>query len=404
MDEYKGIDYLKKKLAQKYVRANQRYNFYEMKYIVKDLGISTPPDLRRWFNVLGWCGTAVDNIADRISFRTFEHDIFGMNEIYAANNADILFDSGILGALITACDFVYITKDNDGFPQMRIIDGRHATGIIDPVTYLLKEGYAVLETDQWNRPTMEAYLLPYRTDIYVNGKFEMSMTHEAPAPLLVPIIYRPDAVRPFGHSHISRACMSLVQSAVRTAKRSEIAAEFFSFPQRYVLGMDPDADKMDKWKVTMSSLLQIDKDEDGDHPTVGQFAQQSMAPHLDQLRMFAGLFAGETGLTLDDLGFPSVNPSSSDAIKASHDTLRRKARKAQKTLGVGFLNAGYLAACVRDKKTYKRSQIAETVIYWDPVFEADAAELGRIGDAVYKIQQAFPGYFDEKKMGKLTGI
>ena len=198
--------------------------------------------------------------------------------------------------------------------------------------------------------------------------------------------------------------MSLVQSAVRTAKRSEIAAEFFSFPQRYVLGMDPDADKMDKWKVTMSSLLQIDKDEDGDHPTVGQFAQQSMAPHLDQLRMFAGLFAGETGLTLDDLGFPSVNPSSSDAIKASHDTLRRKARKAQKTLGVGFLNAGYLAACVRDKKTYKRSQIAETVIYWDPVFEADAAELGRIGDAVYKIQQAFPGYFDEKKMGKLTGI
>ena len=122
MEEYKGIDYLKKKLAQKYVRANQRYNFYEMKYFVKDLGISTPPDLRRWFNVLGWCGTAVDNIADRISFRTFEHDIFGMNEIYAVNNADILFDSGILGALITACDFIYITRDNDGYPQMRIID------------------------------------------------------------------------------------------------------------------------------------------------------------------------------------------------------------------------------------------------------------------------------------------
>ena len=60
---------------------------------------------------------------------------------------------------------------------------------------------------------------------------------------------------------------------------------------------------MDKWKASMSSMMTFTKDEDGDSPTLGQFSQQSMTPHTEQLRMFAALFAGETGLTLDDLGF-----------------------------------------------------------------------------------------------------
>ena len=154
----------------------------------------------------------------------------------------------------------------------------------------------------------------------------------------------------------------------------------------------------------MSSMLRIDKDEDGDHPVVGQFMQQTMGPHVEQLRMFAGLFAGETGLTLDDLGFPSQNPSSAEAIKASHETMRLTARKAQSTLGVGLLNAGYLAACVRDKYPYLRRQVAQTELKWKPIFEPDAAALSGIGDAAQKIQTAFPEYFSEDKLRELTGI
>ena len=168
--------------------------------------------------------------------------------------------------------------------------------------------------------------------------------------------------------------------------------------------MDEDADRMDTWRATMSSMLRIDKDQDGDHPVVGQFQQQSMTPHVDQLRMFAGLFAGETGLTLDDLGFPSVNPSSAEAIKASHESLRLTARKAQSSFGVGLLNAGYLAACVRDKYPYMRRQVSETVLKWEPIFEPDAAMLTSIGDGIIKINQSIPGYIDEEKIKDLTGI
>ena len=404
MPIYKGIDYLRRKLVQKRPRIDLRYRYYDMKYLVKDLNISTPPDLRAWMSTLGWCGTAVDSLADRLMFEGFRNDAFGMAEVFKANNQDVMLDAGILGALISACDFIYITADETGFPVMRAIDGRKATGIIDPITNMLIEGYAILEEDEYSRPTIEAHLMPFRTDIYEAGRFVRTYKHSAPYPLLVPMIFRPDATRPFGHSRIKRSMMNIVQAAVRTIKRSEISAEFYSFPQKYILGMDPDAERMDKWRATMSSMLRIDKDEDGDKPTVGQFQMAAQTPHSEQLRMLAGLFAGETGLTLDDLGFPSQNPSSSEAIKAAHETLRLTARKAQRTFGVGILNAGYLAACVRDNQTYLRKQVADTELRWAPIFEADVSALAGIGDAVQKIQTAFPDYFDEEKLHSLTGI
>ena len=404
MADFKGIEYLRNKLIAKRGRVLLRYSYYDMKHRARDFGISTPPDLMGMMGVLGWCAKAVDSLADRLMFQGFENDAYGLANIYELNNQDVLVDSSILGALISACDFIYITTGADGFPQMRVIDGRHATGIIDPVTNMLKEGYAMIEFDEYDNPLVEAYFIPGATTIIEKGKKPYTVRNVAPYPLLVPMIYRPDATRPFGHARISRACMDIMDSAVRTVKRSEISAEFYSYPQKYILGMDPNAEKMDKWKVTMSSMLRIDKDDDGDKPVVGQFQTAPQTPHTEQLRQLAGLFAGETGLTLDDLGFPSQNPSSSEAIKAAHETLRLTARKAQRTFGVGLLNAGYLAACIRDGQPYARNQLARTRILWAPIFEADASALGGIGDAVQKIQTSFPDYFNETKLRELTGI
>ena len=98
------------------------------------------------------------------------------------------------------------------------------------------------------------------------------------------------------------------------------------------------------------------------------------------------------------------NPSSAEAIKASHENLRLAARKAQKTMGSGLLNAGYLAACVRDNYPYKRRQLYLTKPVWEPVFEPDAATLSGIGDGVGKINQAVPGYFGKENLRTLTGI
>lgn len=407
---YKGIDYLRAKLATKQLGVSRRYDYYEMKYLTYDPSPLIPLQLKDAYrSILGWCGKSVDVLADRLMFNGFEDDTdyFDMNGIFDQNNKDILFDSAILGALISSCDFIYISADENGFPRLQVIDGYNATGEIDPITNMLTEGYAVLQRDDNGAVLTEAYFTIGNTDIITSGNRSViteSYPNDAPYALLVPIIYRPDAKRVFGHSRISRASMDLMDKARNTITRAEVSAEFYAFPQKYVVGISQDAEPMDAWKATISSMLQFTKDEDGDHPIVGQFQTASMTPHHEQLKMYASAFAGETGLTLNDLGFETDNPSSADAIRAGHENLRLLARKAQRTFGTGFLNAGYLAACVRDKQSYKRTEIYQSKARWLPIFEPDASSLSGLGDAINKLQQSFPDYITEKKLENLTGI
>ena len=404
-----GIEKLRKKLKFKRTRGLLRYEYYEEKQRAADLGISTPDGLE-WFNcVNGWCTKAVDGLADRLQFDQFENDNFMFKEMFDQNNPDIFFDDAILSALITSCSFVYISKGaGEGRVRFQIIDGTNATGVLDDFTKLLVEGYAVLDRDDKGNPITEAYFTPGKTEVYTKGSDEVAVEQfKCDYCALVPIIYKPDARRPFGHSRISRACMELSKAAMRTLKRTEISAEFYSFPQKYATGLSQDAELMDSWKATMSAMLTFTKDEDGDRPTLGQFQQGSMAPHVEELKSIASMFAGETGLTLDDLGFVTSNPSSAEAIKAAHEGLRLIAAKAQRCFAVGFKNVGYIGACLRDNQAYTREEIFETKVAWRPVFEPDAATLSLIGDGVLKLNQAMQNgndYINEDRMRRLTGI
>lgn len=402
----KGAAYLKRKLNVKRERVLLRYKYYDMKTGKLNLGRLVQPDMASRYNsVLGWCGKAVDSLADRLYFEGFDGDTLDVMSIFNANNPDVFFDSAILSALISSCCFVYISEGEDNIPHIQVIDGANATGIIDSTTGLLTEGYAVLDRDSdTDAVLMDAYFTTGQTVItdYVNRQ-EETFTNNAPAPLLVPIIYRPDAKRPFGHSRITRACMNLTNQARMTLTRADISAEFYSWPQRYVLGLSEDAE-FNSTNASMSSFLAFYRDEDGNAPTVGTFSQQSMEPHLSQFRLIASAFAGETGLTMDDLGFATENPQSAEAIKASHEELRLTARKAQRTFGSGFMNVGYLSACLRDDYAFSRRAIYELTPRWAPIFEPDAAQMSGIGDAAIKINQAVPGYFDKDNIEKLTGI
>ena len=403
---YQGIEYLRSKLVRKQGRVNLRYNYYEMKNIVKEFNIVIPRNWNFLKAVLGWSAKAVDALADRLVFTEFAEDNFRLNEIFDMNSKDVFVDSSIVSACIASCCFAYISADESGFPRLQVIDGYDATGIIDPATNLLQEGYAVLERDdKTKKPALEAWFTAEETVFYdLKENTVRRIPNPAPYPLLVPIIFRPDSRRPFGHSRISRACMEIQQAALRTLKRAEVTSEFYSFPQKYVTGLSQDAELMDKWEATISSMLQFTNDDDGNHPILGQFTTASMTPHMEQLKMYASLFAGETGLTLDDLGFVGENPSSAEAIRASHENMRLTARKAQRNFSTGLLNVGYLAACVRDDFPYQRKEFYMTKARWEPVFEPDAAQLSGIGDAAIKIQQAFPDYFTEDKLHDLTGI
>src|SRR5690625_7415232 len=80
------------------------------------------------------------------------------------------------------------------------------------------------------------------------------------------------------------------------------------------------------------------------------------------------------------------------------------AEKAKRNFQLGFLNTGYLAACLRDNFEYERYRIYDSKPKWEPIFKPDASTISLIGDGAIKINQAVPGYFGENNLRDLTGI
>lgn len=405
--DYKGIDYLRALLKDKQRRVDKCYKYYKQKDEMDNSQAITENDAMKMIKKkVGWIPKAVDSLTNRLQFASFGNDDELMvNDIFMRNNRDVLFKTMFKGAIISSCDFVYITQNTDGTARLQVIDGYNATGVIDTSTMLLDEGYAVLERDSYTGlPTLEAYFTRGKTEYFRDGQSIGYIDNVLDYPLLVPIIYNPDATRPFGQSLITDSLIKYVDDAKETLRLMSVSAQFYSFPQKWVTGLDNNVEQFDKWKMVMSAMMAFAKDEDGNSPTVGQFVQQSMSPYNEQLKTLASLFGGETGLTLDDMGFPSSNPSSAEGIKASHETLRLMARTAQETFKVGIINVAFLAKSLESNMQFKRSEFANLKVRWKPAFEIDATMLSGIGDGAIKINQAVDGYFDKSTLEDLTGI
>ncbi|CMY03627.1 gp34 [Streptococcus pneumoniae] len=180
----------------------------------------------------------------------------------------------------------------------RLLRASNATGVLDPITGLLTEGYAVLKRDDNGYAVLEAYFTSDVTWFYPKDGKPFAIGKSNGCSFVGTVIHRPDAVRPFGRSRITRAGMYYQRYAKRTLERSDVTAEFYSFPQKYVLGLSQDAEAIDIWKATVSSLLTFTKDDEGDKPNVGQFTTSSMSPFTEQLRTAAAGFAWGDGFDL----------------------------------------------------------------------------------------------------------
>lgn len=405
---YAGKAYLKAKLETVADKIQTKYDYYERKNAINNLSIAIPTQLMERFRTrLGWCAKAVDLLADRLSVNRFKNDNYNLEKLFTDNNSDILFSSAIKGALISSCDFIYVYPGADGTVRMQVVGGKNATGILDDTTALLTEGYAVLKRDPKNTSNvlLDAYFTPEYTE-YTDYEQKSSwvVPNNTGYCLLVPIINSPkEGTKSFGHSRIAREMMNCQDGAEKLMTEIKILAEVNSWPQKWITGLS-EGTEMDSLRATFASMLRFDKDDDGDRPTVGQFAQMNFSDHISMFDTMVSTFAGMSSLTRDDLGFVTENPSSAESKKAALEALRVTAGKCQRDFTIGFLNAGLVGASLRDNTQLSRNLLKDTKILWKPLVEPDAATLSSIGDGIIKINQAVPGYFTAENISDLLGI
>ncbi|MDD7203177.1 MAG: phage portal protein, partial [Coriobacteriaceae bacterium] len=136
---------------------------------------------------------------------------------------------------------------------------------------------------------------------------------------------------------------------MRDVLRMEVGAEFFTAPQRYILGADPSLFAVDDdssstatsggsdddddaaetlqidqnklMKAYLGQILAITRDPNGDVPQVGQFPAGDAQNFIAVFENDAQRFSGATNVPLAQLGVLSNTYTSSDALSATNDPL-----------------------------------------------------------------------------------
>lgn len=394
------IDVREAKLA-----GNQRRNrYYEGKNVLKSLEIAIPPKLKHVETVVGWPQKAVDSLAVRSRFDGFiaaDPDAEeALEQLVRQNHLKRQYRQIVQSELIYSCAFVTVSQGDTskGEPAvlMQLRGAENAAAVWDSRLGRIAYGMTVDAVDKHGHPT--GYGL-YTDDAVVhfsmrdNGLWDWwAVPHSNGRPTMEVFAYRPTENKPFGQSRITSAVMSLTDSAVREALRTEISAEFFTSPQKYLLGADADAfGTQTKWEAYIGNIFAIGRDENGDVPQFGQLTQGTMQPHTEYMRSLAARFAGETNVPISQLGVIHDNPASAEAIYAANEPLIIEAedlndgnREALQNIAVMAVSAALNTPI--SELTPEQSDIS--AIFKNPAMPSIVSQA----DAMIKIASAVPEF------------
>jgi hypothetical protein len=387
-----------------------RSRYYDSLNVLKDYEISIPPQMKQFETVVGWPAKAVDSLSRRCKLDGFvvpnlDTESLGIDDMWADNRMEIEAPQAHTSALIHSCAFIATTLGDVSMGEPEILitarSALSATALWNPRTRRLDAALSIISyRQQLATDLIKTDLIMYLPDqviqVYTDerGMWQVERTSHSLGRVPVEVlVYKPRLDRWAGSSRISRAVMSITDEAVRTVLRAEVSAEFFSSPQRYILGADPDAfEGVDGrvrtgWEAIMGQMLAMSRDEEGNLPVVGQFAQQSMEPHFAHLRSAATRFAGETNLPVGSLGIVQDNPSSAEAIDAAKEELINEAEDADTVFGYAWASAVRTGLQLRENRMDMPREWRKLTAKWrDPKTPSKSSAA----DAVLKTVQAFP--------------
>lgn len=314
--------------AAKSTRNRLKMRYYNGKNVLKDFGISIPPQLLNVETIVGWPQKAVDSMAVRCRFDGFTAESADaqavLDKVDANSRLRVKYRQAVQSTLIHSCCFATVTTDEKG-ARIDFHSAESAAARWDDNSGRIAYGMVIDGYREGKPCELTVYTDSAAVHVWdeQNGLWGWeAQPYRMGRPTMEALSYRPTFAKPFGQSRISRAVMSITDSAVREALRTEISAEFFTSPQKYLLGADPDAfENKTKWEAYIGNIFAVGRDENGDLPTFGQLSQGSMQPHTDYMRSLAARFSGETNVPISTLGVIHDQPASAEAIYAASEPL-----------------------------------------------------------------------------------
>ena len=246
----------------------------------------------------------------------------------------------------------------------------------DGVTGRIDCGLAIIDTatDEANMTHIPSVVNLYTdTHVWVFTRIDNIWTatkypHKMGRPLMEPLTWAATSSKPLGRSRLKESVRRLIDGYVRTVANAIIGLEFSTAPQKYLLGItDAQYDALinDKFKQYIGAILAgTTNPETGEKPTVGQFQQGTLTPHVEMMRMLATQFSAATGLTVTDTGvINDANPTSSDAILAQSQTLVAMASELNNANGDSLRTIAMMAqAIAKDVKLEELTEAEKNIV------------------------------------------
>lgn len=380
--------------------------YFNGEQLVRDLGISIPPQLKGLHTVIGWPRVGVESLEERLDLEAFRwadgSDSTELAEIAEAND---LFDESSLAhldALTYGREYLAVGSGDCGTPDcpplitvespldMTLMwDARIRMGVA-----ALRECQADTYVESGPEERMLVLYLPDQTVTALpspSGGWEVvdRDMHQLGVVPVVRMANRQRTADRIGKSEITPEVMSITDAACRRLMGMEVAAEFFGAPQRYILGasesafQDADGTAKSAWETYIGRVLALERDEDGNVPTVGQFAAHDPTAMTRIIDLYARIMSSQFGLPPHMLGYTTDNPASADAIRSTEAKLVKRSERRIRRFGAAWQQAMRLALWVRDGEPPDKARRIETV-WRNPATPTVAAQA----DATVKLVQA----------------
>lgn len=396
---------------QRHIGSNIRNEAYykgEVKPVTTDS--SMPKDLVDLNIVMGWGGKCVDVLANRSVLAGFDgENADAMADIVTLGSLVEIYEQAVTSELTDSCAFLTVSKGLAGEPD--VIVSAHsaldAAAIWDERKKRIKAGICVVDIDVDSSGLRVPTWVNMYTDDYTyscrnvgNSWIAEKVANPFGRPLMEPLRYRPSLTRPFGKSRINRTVRSLIDRALCVGARTEITATFYTWPMRYLLGVDKKtAVEMSKRKVEMyaDSMLLVTPNKNGDVPQLGQLSQMTMQPHIDHLEMLGKQFASEACIPLDEVGIVFDNPTSSEAMFAAQQRLIVEAEHVNRMNGIALGNIARMALGAVGAADFAAADI--TPRFADVLRPSKAANA----DFAIKVNSAVPAYSGTRQFWRDLG-
>lgn len=325
-------------IRQREYRNAFKSKLFDAKNKLDKVGFSVPPHMVDFQTPVGWADKAVSVPAARIRREGYRLRVESsieddLDEMFGDPLVKRMEFGAVKSSLKHGPAFVFVTPGDQLAGEPEVIfsakSAREATCVQDPRTGIVKAALELV-----GRHTALFYLpgVVHKMEDRNGWKSaRQTITRNQQVPC-EPFYWGWDLDRRFGRSRISRPLIGAIQSGVRTLLRQDVTAEFFSAPQRSLMGADEahftdkEGNPIDPWKLITGAIWALPDVWDDDEgklvrPDLKQLQQATMQPHSEMLRSIATRVASETSLPVSYLGVIHDNPASADAIRAAESDM-----------------------------------------------------------------------------------